>query len=155
MKKILVVCSAGGHLAQGMKLARDLDTAQLFLATESRAKNFYDYSKFEKSFFFRDCTDGYSFNFIRNFILNLPILCICLLRVRPDIVVSTGAAIGVPALFFSRLIGARTIFVESFAKVKTPTLSGRIAYQFVHEFYVQWPSLLTIYPKAEFKGPIY
>lgn len=46
----------------------------------------------------------------------------------------------------------RTIYVESFARVKSLSLSGRILYPVVDRFLVQWPLLKEKYSRAEFKG---
>ena len=53
------------------------------------------------------------------------------------------------------MLGGRVIFIESFAKTKSPTMTGKLTYKFADEFYVQWPEMLKIYPKAKYKGGIY
>jgi len=55
----------------------------------------------------------------------------------------------------AKLFRKKIIFIESFAKVNSPTLTGKLVYKFADEFYVQWYSMLNIYPKAIFKGGIY
>ncbi|HGS3207216.1 TPA: polysaccharide biosynthesis protein, partial [Streptococcus pneumoniae] len=37
----------------------------------------------------------------------------------------------------------------------TPTLTGRILYRYADRFYVQWESMLDIYPNAVYKGGLY
>ena len=49
----------------------------------------------------------------------------------------------------------KLIYIESFAKVNSPTLSGKLLYKFADVFYVQWESMIDIYPKARFIGYIY
>ena len=61
--------------------------------------------------------------------------------VRPDVVISTGAAPGVFGIIFGRLVGARTIWVESIANAEVLSLSGRIALKFAHIVLTQWPHL--------------
>ena len=51
--------------------------------------------------------------------------------------------------------GKKLIFIESYAKVKTPTLTGKLLYPFADRFYVQWRELLEYYPKAQYVGGIY
>ncbi len=74
---------------------------------------------------------------------------------RPDAVVSTGALAAVPIIFWAKLFGARVIYIESFAKVSSPTLSGRLVYRVADQFYVQWEEMKKIYPEAIYKGGIY
>ena len=49
----------------------------------------------------------------------------------------------------------KVIFIESFAKKKTRTLSGRIVYPIATVFIVQWEEMLKFYPKAKYFGGIY
>lgn len=44
---------------------------------------------------------------------------------------------------------------EMFAKVTSPTETGKLLYKFADQFYVQWESMLSIYPKAIYLGGIY
>ena len=46
----------------------------------------------------------------------------------------------------------KLIYVESFARVTTLSLSGKLLYTFVDRFLIQWPYLKEKYPKAEYKG---
>jgi hypothetical protein len=49
-----------------------------------------------------------------------------LLRVRPDVIVSTGAPCGYVAIRMGRLLGARTLFIDSIANAVQPSLSGQL-----------------------------
>lgn len=62
-------------------------------------------------------------------------------RLRPKVVISTGAAPGLFAVAVGSLMGAKTIWVESLAGVDRLTISGRIARRIVTRFIVQWPEL--------------
>jgi UDP-N-acetylglucosamine:LPS N-acetylglucosamine transferase len=80
----------------------------------------------------------------------------CLCRMRPRLVVSTGAGSCVPLLLIAKYVfRSKVIFIESFSKVKTPTATGRFAYRFADIFIVQWPSLLLYYPRAKYLGGVY
>ncbi|CAG8778243.1 14293_t:CDS:1, partial [Acaulospora morrowiae] len=46
----------------------------------------------------------------------------------------------------------KLIYVESFARVRTLSLSGKLLLRFVDRFIVQWPYLEQKYPQAEYKG---
>lgn len=74
---------------------------------------------------------------------------------RPDVIVCTGVLATVPLCLVCKLFGKKLIFIESYAKVKTPTLTGKLLYPFADRFYVQWQELLEFYPKARYVGGIY
>jgi beta-1,4-N-acetylglucosaminyltransferase len=76
-------------------------------------------------------------------------------RERPDLVISTGAEIAIPAFLIARILGIHSIFIEVWTRVVTPTGTGRIVYPLATRFYVQWPELLNHYGrKAEFGGAL-
>ena len=54
-----------------------------------------------------------------------------------------------------KLTRRKLIFIESFAKVNSPTLTGKLLYKFADQFYVQWEQMKEHYPKAIFEGGIY
>jgi UDP-N-acetylglucosamine:LPS N-acetylglucosamine transferase len=64
-----------------------------------------------------------------------------LLRERPDVVVSTGAAPGYLAIRGARLLGARTVWIDSVANVDELSLSGRLASARADLCLTQWPHL--------------
>ncbi|HEX3803732.1 MAG TPA: hypothetical protein VHV75_12915 [Solirubrobacteraceae bacterium] len=64
-----------------------------------------------------------------------------LIFVRPDVVVSTGAAPGYLAIRLAGLFGARTIWLDSVANVEMLSLSGRMASTRVDLCLTQWPHL--------------
>lgn len=63
------------------------------------------------------------------------------LRERPDVVISTGAAPGYMAIRLGKLLGARTVWVDSVANVEELSLSGRMASTQVDLCLTQWPHL--------------
>jgi len=64
-----------------------------------------------------------------------------LLRERPDVVISTGAAPGYIALRASKLVGARTVWVDSIANAEELSLSGRMASTKADLCLTQWAHL--------------
>ncbi len=74
---------------------------------------------------------------------------------RPDLVITTGAGVVVFFCIFARLLGAKLIYVESMAKIEKPTLTARFLYPFSDMFLVQWPGLLSFFPKAQFLGRLF
>lgn len=74
---------------------------------------------------------------------------------RPDVVVCTGVLATVPLCLLCKLFGKKLVFIESYAKVGTPTLTGKLLYPFADRFYVQWQGLMRFYPKAVYVGGVY
>ncbi|HZW11195.1 MAG TPA: hypothetical protein VFF69_14935 [Phycisphaerales bacterium] len=66
-----------------------------------------------------------------------------LLRLRPDVVVSTGAAPGYFAIRFGKLLGARTIWVDSIANAEELSMTGRMVRRHADLWLTQWPELAT------------
>lgn len=71
-----------------------------------------------------------------------------LIRERPEIVISTGADVAVPVFVIGKLLGARTVFIETAGSLE-PSLSGRLTYRFADLFLIQWPEKIAAFPKAE------
>jgi len=66
-----------------------------------------------------------------------------IVRRRPDVVITTGAAPGYFALRLARLFGARTIWVDSIANADELSLSGRRAAPYADVWLTQWENLAT------------
>lgn len=81
----------------------------------------------------------------RHSLLSVPSLALTAFRlvrkVRPDVVVSTGALPGLACIALGRLIGARTIWIESMANSEEMSRSGAWASRIADECLVQWPQL--------------
>jgi UDP-N-acetylglucosamine:LPS N-acetylglucosamine transferase len=75
-----------------------------------------------------------------------------LLKEKPDVIITTGAHTCVPMCYLGKIFKKKIIYIESFAKVKTPNLSGKLVYPIADLFIVQWPELLKYYPKGKYLG---
>lgn len=64
-----------------------------------------------------------------------------LVKLRPDVIVSTGAAAGYFALRFGKMMGARTIWVDSIANAEELSLTGRMVEKYADLWLTQWPDL--------------
>jgi UDP-N-acetylglucosamine:LPS N-acetylglucosamine transferase len=78
------------------------------------------------------------------------------LRTRPHAVVTTGAAPGYFAIRLGKLIGARTVWVDSIANAEELSLSGRRAGPHVDLWLTQWEHLAASEGTPEgMRGPHY
>ncbi len=74
---------------------------------------------------------------------------------RPDIIISTGAAVSVPFFYIGKLFGIKTVYVEIFDRIDSPTLAGKMCYPVTDVFVVQWEEMKKVYPKAINLGSIF
>ena len=72
-----------------------------------------------------------------------------LIKVKPNVVISTGAAPGYFAIMFGKWIGARTIWIDSIANAEELSMSGRLAKKHADLWLTQWSHLATD------KGPFF
>lgn len=80
------------------------------------------------------------------------------LSMRPQLIICNGPGTCVPlaiSAFIFRVLGivdTRIFFVESFCRVDSLSLTGKLLYFIADRFVVQWPQLLTKYKRAEYLG---
>jgi UDP-N-acetylglucosamine:LPS N-acetylglucosamine transferase len=73
---------------------------------------------------------------------------------RPDVVVSTGAGVAVPFFLAARHFGARTVYVEVYDRIDSPTMTGRMCYPLADLFLLQWAEQQRFYPRGKVIGPL-
>jgi UDP-N-acetylglucosamine:LPS N-acetylglucosamine transferase len=83
--------------------------------------------------------------------------CICsvtwaVLSIRPQVIISTGAAPGLISILIGKLLGAKTIWIDSIANAEKLSMSGEIAVKIADRVYTQWEHLAN--PKVIFSGSI-
>jgi beta-1,4-N-acetylglucosaminyltransferase len=77
---------------------------------------------------------------------------VALVRLRPHAIVSAGPGPAVPASLLAKLMGIKVIYIETGSRVFALSSSGRILYRFADLFFVQWPELRELYPRATYAG---
>ncbi|MCR1900085.1 UDP-N-acetylglucosamine transferase subunit ALG14 [Irregularibacter muris] len=150
-KKVMFISSCGGHLTQLMQFKELFGKYDYHIVTEKLCYTEDLSEKYPTSYLVYGARN-YLFKYIFKFLYNCIKSFFIFLKVRPDIVITTGAHTAVPMCYIAKVFGRKVIFMESFAKIKTPTLSGRIVYPISDVFIVQWESLKSYYPKAVYLG---
>ena len=69
--------------------------------------------------------------------------------------ITTGVLAMIPMALITKLFGKKLIYIESFAKISSPTQTGKLLYKYADRFYVQWEKMKEFYPNAIYKGGIY
>ncbi|MBQ1311819.1 MAG: polysaccharide biosynthesis protein [Blautia sp.] len=150
--KICFAASSGGHLEQLMMLKPLLKKYDGFLVTERTV--YHLESGFPRTYFLKQVNRReplFPVLMIMNSFSSLRII----LKERPDVVICTGVLVMIPLCLLAKLFRKKLIYIESFAKVTTPTISGKFLYRFADQFYVQWESMLKVFPDAIYLGGIY
>lgn len=134
-KSILAVASGGGHWVQLLRLRPAFRHHSVTYVTTSHGALPRDE---EGSIFV--VPDANFSSKVRLIYLGLRIAAL-VLWVRPDVVVSTGAAPGFFAILFGRLLGAKTIWFDSIANADEMSLAGKHVRRFSTHWLSQWESV--------------
>lgn len=155
MKRNIKICfaaSSGGHYEQLMMLKPLMERYSSFVLTEKtryKAENKDIKTYYVSQVNRREIT--FPLKLLWNTIYSLGIY----LKERPDVVICTGVLAMIPMCLIVKMFGKKMIYIESFAKVTSPTLSGKLLYKYADQFYVQWESMKEFYPDAIHLGGIY
>ena len=148
--RVLLVCSSGGHLAQLMRLRpwweRHDRAWACFPLADARSL-----LEGERVDWVHHPTTRNIPNLLKNLVLALRVLR----RERPAVIVSTGAGAAVPFFWIGRLLGCRTVYLEVYDRVDSPTLTGRLCAPVTDLFLVQWPEQQRLYRRAVVAGTVY
>ena len=151
-KKIGFVASSGGHFEQLMMLKPLTKKYDSFILTEktkyspkidnTRIYFVKQINRKERNTFFK---------IISIFFVSLNVF----LKEKPDVIITTGVLVTIPICLIAKLFRKKVIYIESFAKITSPTKTGKFIYRFADQFYVQWETMLKYYPNAIYIGGIY
>lgn len=153
-KGLATVCfaaSSGGHLEQLLVLEPLMEKHDSFIVTEQTG---YD-TPLPVRHYRLSQVNRRQASFVFKMFVNVFVSLGILLRERPRIVVCTGVLATVPLCLIGKLFGAKLVYIESFAKTDSPTASGKLLHRYADRFYVQWESMLGVYPDARYMGGIY
>lgn len=152
MKKYCFAASLGGHLEEIACLKEIAKGNESFLLTEkggfqeisfcNKTRHVIQINRKEKTF---------PLKFILLFFQSLKII----LEEKPDCIISTGALATFPICVWGKLLGKKVIYIESFARVDEPSLTGKLMYHVADLFIVQWKEMMEFYPNAIYGGGIF
>ena len=136
--KVVAISSGGGHWVQLLRLRPAFaDCAVTFVTVDEGYR-----ADLDPGVAFKVVPDANRWNKFALVNTALRVFWI-LLRERPDVVLSTGAAPGYMGIRFGKWLGARTIWVDSVANVEVLSLSGQKAKGCADLWLTQWPHLAT------------
>lgn len=148
--KICLVGSSGGHLTHLYMLKPFWKSKTRFWVCFDKE----DARSLLKDEIFYSCfypTNRNMLNLIRNTVVAWKILK----KEKPDLIISSGAAVAVPFFYIGKLMGAKLVYIEVYDRLDMATLTGRLVYPIVDLFVVQWEEMRKVYPKAVYIGNIF
>ena len=147
--RLLLVCNPGGHFSTMMGLQefwsahyREWVTYPNFDTERLRRQEIVHWVIMQEA------------RMIGRAIVNFFLALFIIYQSKPDLVISTGAGLAVPFIYASKLFNIKTIFIESISRSKNLSLTGKLVYYVVDEFYVQWPECLENHAKAKYRGVV-
>ena len=141
--KICLVGSSGGHLTHLLQLEESYNIHERFWVTFEKI-DAISLLQSERKYWCYYPTNRNIKNLIRNTFLAFKILK----TERPDVIISSGAAPAIPFFYLGKLFGSKTIYIEVYDRIDSPTLTGKIVYPVTDKFVVQWPEQKKFYRKA-------
>lgn len=176
--KTIICVGSGGHTTEMLMLVQTLDfdrySPRYYIMantdhissckihavekTKSNAQESTDYKIIEiprsrhvkQSYFTSIFTTLYSV------VYSIPVVC----RIRPDLILCNGPGTCVPICFIAFMLkvlficDTRIIFIESFCRTRTFSLTGKILRYIADNVVVQWPYLKTKMKQAEYIGQL-
>ncbi|HYG22157.1 MAG TPA: UDP-N-acetylglucosamine--LPS N-acetylglucosamine transferase [Verrucomicrobiae bacterium] len=142
-KRVVAISSGGGHWVQLLRLRPAFEGCDVTFVTVRES-----YRSEVNGANFRVIPDSNRWSKLALMRTALGVLWV-LLRVRPDVVISTGAAPGYFGILIGKYLGARTVWVDSVANVEVLSMSGQKAKRHADLWLTQWPHL------AENQGPFF
>ncbi len=156
MKKLLICLSGGGHTTQALQLIEKLGNEYEYeYVVEKTDKLTINKLKKEGKIFYISRSREYN----QNLILSIPSQIKSLIEALKIIikseskaVISFGASFSFYLCLFGKLTKKKVIFIESWSRTNTKSLSGKLNYPISDLFFVQWKKQKTNYPKSIYAG---
>ena len=148
MKKVLFVSSTGGHFNELLQLKRVMKKYDSYIITEKTKSTISMKEKYGNKIFYLVYGTKSHISYLFKFPFNCFKSLYYFLRIRPSVVITTGAHTGVIMCYIAKIFRKKVIYIETFANMHSKTVSGRLVYPIADMFVVQWESMLKLYPKA-------
>ncbi|MCS6858644.1 MAG: hypothetical protein NZM37_13080 [Sandaracinaceae bacterium] len=134
-KRVLAIASGGGHWIELMQLKPALEGHEVVWCTVDRA-----YQAHVAGAPFYVVSDATRWDRLRLLRSLFEVACV-VWKVRPDVVLSTGALPGWFGIVFGKIMGAKTIWLDSLANAERLSMAGAWARPFADLWLTQSPSV--------------
>jgi UDP-N-acetylglucosamine:LPS N-acetylglucosamine transferase len=148
-RRVLLVGSSGGHLTQ-------LEALRPWWEHWRRTWVTFDTPDAVSLLAGEDCVWAHhpTTRNVPNLLRNTVLAWRVLRKTRPDVVVSTGAAVALPFFVVARGLRIPTAYIEVYDRIDSATLSARLCRPFTSLMCVQWDEQRRLYPNAQLIGPL-
>lgn len=144
MTRVLAISSTGGHWVQLMRLSPAWDDCETHYACTSpdhwarveAAAN----KRGQKVAGYYPIIDANRWSKVK-LVRQMLQVAMLLIRLRPDVIITTGASVGYFAIRIGKLLGARTCWIDSIANAEQLSLSGAKSGPHANLFLTQWPEI--------------
>lgn len=137
LPRVLLVASGGGHWVQLLRLRAAWEGADVAYATVQAS--YRDQVAGARFYCVADATRWDRWALLRM----AAQVAWLVLRERPDVIITSGAAPGVVAMGVGKLLGARTVWLDSIANVDALSQSGQRVKGFADLHLTQWQHLAS------------
>lgn len=147
-KKVMAVASIGGHWIQLLRIARPMEEhyEMVYVSTHPKCATMVEGQQFFQTV---DFSRSDAWKLIPSFFRTIKTIW----QENPDAIMTTGAAPGLVFLFVGRLLGKKTIWIDSIANAEHLSASGRMASRFASRTYTQWKDLAI--GKIQYAGNVF
>lgn len=148
--KVCLVGSSGGHLTHLYMLKPFWENKERFWVTFDKedARSLLENEKMYSCYFPTNRS-------LKALAINTKLAWQVLRKEKPDLIISSGAAVAVPFFYLGKIFGAKLIYIEVFDRIDKPTMSGKLVYPIVDKMIVEWEEMKKVYPKAINLGSIF
>lgn len=148
--KVCLVGSSGGHLTHLYMLKPFWENMNRFWVTFDKedAKSLLEDEKVYPCYYPTNRS-------IKALVKNIKVAYKVLKKEKPDLIISSGAAVAVPFFYIGKIMGAKLIYIEVFDRLDKATMTGRMVYPITDKFIVQWEEQRKVYKKAINLGSIF
>lgn len=148
--KICFVGSSGGHLNHLYMLKPFWKNKDRFWVTffKEDAISTLEGEKMYKCYF---PTNRNILNLVRNTFVAIRVLH----KEKPDLIISSGAAVAVPFFYIGKLMGKKLVYIEIYDRIDKPTLTGKLVHPITDLFIVQWEEQTKVYKNSINLGGIF
>jgi UDP-N-acetylglucosamine:LPS N-acetylglucosamine transferase len=145
-KKVLAISSGGGHFVQLLRLKPAWQHSEIFYASVQPSAEekvhpapFYTFTDVSRADIWRLPRSIYDIAKI-------------IMKVKPDVIITTGALPGLIAIALAKPFRIKTLWVDSIANAEILSGSGKQAIGVADQVITQWPHLID--DKVEYWGSV-
>ena len=148
--KVCLVGSSGGHLTHLYMLKPFWENKERFWVTFDKkdARSLLQGEKMYPCYYPTNRS-------LKALLINTKKAWTILRKEKPDVIISSGAAVAVPFFYLGKLFRKKLVYIEVFDRINKPTMTGKLVHPICDAFIVEWEEMKKVYSKAINLGSIF